>query len=56
MRGLITTRHLVTNAPTIIQEFGFAAYMRCVAIALLSRRPVTFLECVMRCENPTNRP
>lgn len=49
MQGIITTRHLVTNAPTIIHEFGFTAYLRCVANVLLSRRPVTFLECVMRC-------
>lgn len=48
MRGLITTRNLVVNAPTIIQEFGVSAYMRCVFAALLSRRDVTFLECVMR--------
>ena len=52
MRGIITTRHLVTNAPTIIHEFGVVAYVRCVAITLLSRRPVTFLECVMRCSKP----
>lgn len=48
MRGLITTRNLVVNAPTIISEFGMSAYMRCLAAALLSRRHVTFLECVMR--------
>jgi hypothetical protein len=49
MRGIITTRHLVTNAPTIITEFGMAAYLRCLARTLLSRRPVTFLECVVKC-------
>lgn len=48
MRGLITTRNLVVNAPTIINEFGMSAYMRCLAAALLSRKDVTFLECVMR--------
>ncbi len=48
MRGLITTRHLVTNAPTIINEFGMKAYMRCVAACVLSKRHVTFLEVVMR--------
>ncbi len=48
MRGIITTRHLVTNAPTIIHEFGMVAYMRCVAAAVLSKREVTFLEVVMR--------
>jgi len=48
MRGIITTRHLVTNAPVIIQEFGVITYLRCVAAAMLSRREVTFLEMVMR--------
>ncbi|MBI3178985.1 MAG: hypothetical protein HYZ27_04950 [Deltaproteobacteria bacterium] len=48
MHGIITTRHLVTNAPTIIHEFGMVAYMRCLFAAVLSRREVTFLECVMR--------
>ena len=48
MRGLITTRHLVINAATIIQEFGFLAYLRCLRQVLLTRRRVTFLECVMR--------
>lgn len=49
MRGLITTRHLVTNASVIIREFGLGAYVRCLWTALASRRPVTFLEVVMRC-------
>lgn len=48
MRGLITTRHLVINAATIIQEFGLMAYLRCLRQVLLTRRHVTFLECVMR--------
>ena len=48
MQGTITTRHLVTNASTIIHEFGLGAYMRCVAAAMLSRKHVTFLEMVMR--------
>lgn len=47
MRGVITTRNLLANAPTIIQEFGVLCYMKCVAAAF-SRRDVTFLECVMR--------
>jgi hypothetical protein len=51
MRGLITTRNLVVNAPTIIHEFGVTAYMRCLAAALLSRKQVTFLECVMRLQS-----
>ena len=48
MRGLITSRHIVSKAPTIIHEFGMVAYMRCVAAAVLSKRDVTFLEVVMR--------
>jgi hypothetical protein len=48
MKGVITNRHLVTNARVIIHEFGMSAYMRCVAAVLFSRRPVTFLELVMR--------
>jgi hypothetical protein len=51
MRGLITTRHLVINAPTIIHEFGLLAYLRCVRTVLLTRRHVTFLECIMRLRN-----
>ena len=47
MRGLITTRHLVINAPTIIHEFGFMCYLRCVGTVLLGRH-VTFLDCVVR--------
>ena len=47
MRGLITTRHLVTNAPTIIHEFGILAYFRCVK-AVITQRQVTFLDCVTR--------
>ena len=48
MRGLITSRHIVTNAPTIIHEFGMGAYLRCIAACMFSRRNVTFLEVVMR--------
>ena len=48
MRGLITTRHLVINAGTIIQEFGWLAYGRCLGRVLFSRRPKTFLECIVR--------
>jgi len=56
MRGLITTRNLVVNAPTIIHEFGMSAYMRCLAAALLTRKPVTFLECVMRLQGNCSQP
>lgn len=48
MRGIITTKDLFTCAPTIISEFGMAAYLRCWTRAVLSRREVTFLECVCR--------
>jgi len=49
MRGLITTRNLWSNAPIIIREFGLPAWVQCVLRALLTRRPVTFLEVVVRC-------
>ena len=52
MQGLITTRHLVTNAPTIINEFGMAAYLRCLAACMFWRRKVTFLEMVMKLPPP----
>lgn len=48
MRGLITTKHLLINAATIVQEFGFIAYLRCLHMALFSGRSVTFLECIIR--------
>jgi len=51
MHGIITTRDLVTCAPTIIAEFGMAAYVRCWMRAMLSRREVTFLECVCRMQH-----
>lgn len=51
MHGTITTRELVTWAPTIIAEFGMTAYLRCWARAVLSRREVTFLECVCRMQH-----
>lgn len=48
MRGLITTKHLLLNASTIVQEFGLFAYLRCLHMALFSGRRVTFLECIVR--------
>ncbi len=48
MRGIITTKDLVTCAPTIVAQFGMAAYLRCWGRALFSRKEVTFLECVCR--------
>ena len=46
--GLITTRHLVTHAVTIVKEFGIIAYIRCWAAAIFSRHEATFLELVVR--------
>jgi hypothetical protein len=48
MRGTITTRSLLEHASLIVREFGVLAYVRCLARAALSRRPVTFLEVVLR--------
>ena len=48
MEGIITTRHLIVKAPTIIHEFGLLAYFRCVRTVLFGRKKVTFLECVMK--------
>jgi hypothetical protein len=52
MQGTITTKHLVTNASTIIHEFGWTAYLRCVGRTLTQRGPVTFLECVLPGQKP----
>ncbi len=43
--GVITTRHVIRHAATIVREFGTAAYLRC-CLVILRRRRVTFLECV----------
>jgi uncharacterized protein YbaA (DUF1428 family) len=48
MQGVITTRELVTSAPVIINEFGMATYVRCLAAVLLRRRNTTFLGVIMR--------
>jgi hypothetical protein len=45
MIGVIRTRHLFTQASVIVREFGMACFARCLWRTLLSRRPVTFLEC-----------
>ena len=42
MQGYITGKHLITHGGAIIQGFGFAVWLRCLA-ALLSHRPTTFL-------------
>jgi len=46
MRRQKTTKHLMTSAPTIIQEFGMLAFVRCLAHSMLSRK-TTFAELVM---------
>jgi hypothetical protein len=51
MRGLITTRHLLVNAGTIIHEFGLIAYMRCLR-ALVTGQRTTFLDCVCQLRKP----
>jgi hypothetical protein len=45
MRGLITGRHVVLHAFTIIRFWGLATYVRCLR-ATLSRTPTTFLSVV----------
>jgi len=45
--GVITTRHVLKHAPTIVWEFGLAAYLRCCWM-IFRRRNTTFLECVLR--------
>jgi hypothetical protein len=45
MRGVITGRDVLLNAPTIVREFGARTYARCI-VALLLRRRTTFLDCV----------
>lgn len=45
IRGVITTREVLRHGPTIVREFGARAYWRC-CIAILRRRPTTFLNCV----------
>jgi hypothetical protein len=48
MKGLITTRHLILNARTIIAEFGVGCYLRCLKNAVLHRGQCTFLESACR--------
>jgi hypothetical protein len=46
MRGVITTRHLVTHAPLIMRLFGIRAYFKCVACVLRKGGRATFLDAV----------
>jgi len=43
--GVITTRDVIRHGPTIVREFGAAAYLKC-CVAILLRRRTTFLNCV----------
>jgi|WetSurMetagenome_2_1015567.scaffolds.fasta_scaffold1052951_1 hypothetical protein len=47
MQRRLTTKHLMTNAPTIIHEFGMFAFMRCCARCLFKPK-ATFAELVMQ--------
>jgi hypothetical protein len=46
MRGVITTRHLVTHAPLIVRLFGVRAYFKCVACVFRKGGRATFLDAV----------
>ena len=45
IRGVITGKHVLLNAATIVREFGPRTFLRC-CMALALRRPTTFLACV----------
>ena len=45
IRGVITSRDVLLNGTTILREFGPRAYLRC-CVAMLLRRPSTFLDCI----------
>jgi len=47
IRGVITGKHVLFNATTIVREFGPRILLRC-CVALALRRPTTFLACVYR--------
>jgi hypothetical protein len=48
MRGVITSRDVISNAGLICREFGVGCVFRCIA-AVLARRKTTFLEIAVRC-------
>jgi hypothetical protein len=45
IRGVISSRDVLRNGSTILREFGARAYFRC-CVAMLLRRPSTFLDCI----------
>ncbi len=46
MDGFITTYDLLAHPAIIIREFGVRCYLRCLNRAFLSKKRVTFLECI----------
>jgi hypothetical protein len=46
MVGLVRTQHLMTHPRSIVHEFGFRCYLRCVWKTATADHPVTFLECM----------
>ena len=46
MTGLITTKHLISQAHVIIYNFGISVYLKCITKTILSDKPVTFLDCI----------
>jgi hypothetical protein len=47
MRGVITSRDVITNAGLICREFGVGCMLRCIA-AVIVRRQTTFLDLALR--------
>jgi hypothetical protein len=45
INGVITTKEVLRHWPTIVREFGAAAYLRC-CVAILLKKRTTFLNCV----------
>jgi len=43
--GVITTKDVLNNTGMIVRAFGAGAFLRC-CIAIVLRRPTTFLNCV----------
>jgi len=46
MVGIIRGRHLLLHAPLIIRQFGWGAYLRCLAKAVRHPRSATFLRSI----------
>jgi hypothetical protein len=45
MCGVITTKDVLLNMPTIVRAFGPRIYLRC-CMAIVHRRRTTFLNCI----------